>query len=64
MSTQASLMPSLHGSNFTFKGSQMSEPIDELSSINHKYRAALTAYQARTGLAPQTVDTRGSGEEK
>ena len=42
----------------------MSEPIDELSSINHKYRAALTAYQARTGLAPQTVDTRGSGEEK
>ena len=57
-------MPSLRGSNFTFKGSAMSEHIDELSSINHNYRAALTAYQARTGLAPQTVDTRGSGEEK
>ena len=57
-------MPSLHGSNFTFKGSAMSDHIDELSSINHNYRAALTAYQARTGLAPQTVDTRGSGEEK
>lgn len=57
-------MPSLRGSNFTFKGSAMSDHIDELSSINHNYRNALTAYQARTGLAPQTVDTRGSGEEK
>ena len=57
-------MPSLRGSNFIFKGFAMSDHIDELSSINHNYRAALTAYQARTGLAPQTVDTRGNGEEK
>lgn len=38
--------------------------IDELNSINHEYRKSLEAYAKRTGLAPQTVDARGSGEER
>ena len=38
--------------------------IDELNSINHEYRKSLERFQKRTGLAPQTVDERGSGEEK
>ena len=38
--------------------------LDELNSINHEYRKSLEAFQRRTGLAPQTVDHRGSGEER
>ena len=38
--------------------------IDELNSINHEYRKSLERFQKRTGLAPQAVDERGSGEEK
>ena len=38
--------------------------IEELNSINHEYRKSLEAFQRRTGLAPQTVDHRGSGEER
>ena len=41
----------------------MSE-IDELNNITHEYRKSLLKYQQRTGLAPQSVDTDGSGEEK
>ena len=38
--------------------------LDELNSINHEYRKSLERFQKRTGLAPQAVDERGSGEEK
>jgi HK97 family phage major capsid protein len=38
--------------------------LNELQNITHQYRKSLAAYEARTGLAPQSVDTRGSGEEK
>ena len=38
--------------------------LDELNSINHEYRKSLERFQKRTGLAPQAVDTLGSGEEK
>ena len=38
--------------------------IDELNNISHEYRKSLLKYQQRTGLAPQTVDAVGSGEEK
>ena len=38
--------------------------LHELQNITHQYRKSLAAYEARTGLAPQTVDNRGSGEEK
>lgn len=38
--------------------------IDELNSINHEYRKSLERFQKRTGLAPQNVDSVGSGEEK
>ena len=41
----------------------MSE-IDDLNNISHEYRKSLLKYQQRTGLAPQTVDGVGSGEEK
>ena len=42
----------------------MSDELNELQSITHEYRKSLAAYEARTGRAPQTVDTRGSGEER
>lgn len=42
----------------------MSDELNELQNITHQYRKSLEAYEARTGRAPQTVDTRGSGEEK
>jgi HK97 family phage major capsid protein len=42
----------------------MSDELNELQSITHQYRKSLDAYEARTGRAPQTVDTRGSGEER
>lgn len=42
----------------------MSDELNELQNITHQYRRSLEAYEARTGRAPQTVDTRGSGEEK
>ena len=42
----------------------MSDELNELQSITHQYRKSLAAYEARTGLAPQSVDSRGSGEEK
>lgn len=42
----------------------MSDELNELQSITHQYRKSLAAYEARTGLAPQSVDHRGSGEEK
>jgi len=38
--------------------------LHELQNITHQYRKSLAAYEARTGLAPQSVDNRGSGEEK
>jgi len=38
--------------------------LNELQNITHQYRKSLAAYEARTGLAPQSVDNRGSGEEK
>ena len=38
--------------------------IDDLNNISHEYRKSLLKYQQRTGLAPQTVDAVGSGEEK
>jgi len=38
--------------------------LHELQNITHQYRKSLAAYEARTGLAPQLVDSRGSGEEK
>lgn len=42
----------------------MSDELNELQSITHEYRKSLAAYEARTGRAPQTVDARGSGEER
>ena len=42
----------------------MASDIEELNSITHEYRKSLEAFQRRTGLAPQTVDHRGSGEER
>ncbi len=42
----------------------MSDELNELQSITHKYRKSLAAYEARTGRAPQSVDARGSGEER
>jgi HK97 family phage major capsid protein len=42
----------------------MASDIEELNSITHEYRKSLDAFQRRTGLAPQTVDHRGSGEER
>jgi len=42
----------------------MSDELNEIQSITHEYRKSLAAYEARTGRAPQTVDQRGSGEEK
>jgi len=42
----------------------MSDELNELQSITHEYRKSLAAYEARTGRAPHTVDTRGSGEER
>ena len=42
----------------------MSDELNEIQNITHEYRKSLAAYEARTGRAPQTVDTRGSGEEK
>jgi HK97 family phage major capsid protein len=38
--------------------------LHELQNITHQYRKSLAAYEARTGLAPQLVDSRGSGEER
>jgi len=38
--------------------------LTELQNITHQYRKSLAAYEARTGLAPQTVDNRGNGEDK
>jgi HK97 family phage major capsid protein len=42
----------------------MSDELNEIQSITHEYRKSLAAYEARTGRAPQTVDQRGSGEER
>ena len=42
----------------------MSDELNELQSITHEYRKSLRAYEQRTGLAPQTVDSTGAGEEK
>lgn len=41
-----------------------SNELHEMQQIAHQYRNSLAAYEARTGRAPQTVDQRGSGEEK
>jgi HK97 family phage major capsid protein len=38
--------------------------LNELQNITHQYRKSLAAYEARTGLAPQSVDARGNGEDK
>lgn len=42
----------------------MEDLTHELHSITHEYRKALDAFEKRSGLAPQTVDVRGTGEEK
>lgn len=42
----------------------MSDELNDLQQITHEYRKSLAAYEARTGRAPQTVDHRGSGEER
>lgn len=42
----------------------MQDDLNDIQSITHEYRKSLAAYEARTGRAPQTVDTRGSGEER
>jgi HK97 family phage major capsid protein len=42
----------------------MSDELNDLQQITHEYRKSLAAYEARTGRAPQTVDARGSGEER
>ena len=42
----------------------MSDELNELNSITHEYRKSLRAYEQRTGLAPQSVDSVGAGEEK
>lgn len=42
----------------------MSDELNDLQQITHEYRKSLAAYEARTGRAPQTVDQRGSGEER
>lgn len=42
----------------------MSDELNEIQQITHEYRKSLAAYEARTGRAPQSVDHRGSGEEK
>lgn len=42
----------------------MSDELNELQSITHEYRKSLAAYEARTGRSPQSVDARGSGEER
>lgn len=42
----------------------MSDELNEIQQITHEYRKSLAAYEARTGRAPQTVDNRGSGEER
>ena len=42
----------------------MSDELNEIQNITHEYRKSLAAYEARTGRAPQTVDTKGSGEER
>ena len=42
----------------------MSDELNDLQQITHEYRKSLAAYEARTGRAPQTVEHRGSGEER
>jgi HK97 family phage major capsid protein len=42
----------------------MSDELNELNQITHQYRKSLDAFERRTGLAPQMVDTRGAGEER
>ena len=42
----------------------MSDELNELQSITHEYRKSLRAYEQRTGMAPQSVDSVGAGEEK
>ena len=42
----------------------MSDELNDLQQITHEYRKSLAAYEARTSRAPQTVDHRGSGEER
>jgi HK97 family phage major capsid protein len=42
----------------------MSDELNELQQITHQYRKSLAAFESRTGLAPQLVDTRGVGEER
>lgn len=43
---------------------EQNDELHELQSITHQYRKSLAAYEARTGNVPQSVDSRGSGEEK
>lgn len=42
----------------------MSDELNEIQQITHQYRKSLAAFESRTGLAPQLVDTRGVGEER
>lgn len=42
----------------------MSDELNEIQQITHQYRKSLAAFEQRTGMAPQLVDTRGAGEEK
>ena len=43
---------------------EQNDGLNELQNITHQYRKSLAAYEARTGRQGQTVDLRGSGEEK
>jgi len=40
------------------------DELNEIQQITHQYRKSLAAFESRTGLAPQLVDTRGVGEER
>ena len=42
----------------------MSDELNEIQQITHQYRKSLAAFEQRTGMAPQFVDTRGAGEER
>ena len=42
----------------------MSDELNEIQQITHQYRKSLDAFERRTGMAPQLVDTRGAGEER
>lgn len=42
----------------------MSDDLGEMQSLTHAYRKSLDAFEARSGHETQTIDQRGSGEER